>query len=384
MVGFDKLAALLRQQPSRIVFSRSTDKQNKQNKLTIRRLEHAKAPYQAERYTDDKVFHTAVWDLVAYVQDQLPFWRELHLLGKEDYSVLLSKGAIVNIKKLPTAHGDRAEEHNRNKHYAIPQGEPLPIFVKLGIFTQDYKVVNDKQDKFRQVNRYLEMLEDAIQDYHAGDSLYCVDFGCGKSYLSFAVYYYLTVKKKLHVHLTGIDLKADVIAECQNLADQYGYDGMDFVCGNIKDFVPQGTIDLVISLHACDIATDYVLYGAIANRAKHIFSVPCCQHQVNRQLDSDCNPLLLRYGILRERYAAMLTDAIRCTVLELADYKVDLLEFVDLTDSPKNLLIRAKQTRHTAEYKQQRYNQLQELLQQTNAHPTLLDLVGDTIVPQNQ
>lgn len=287
---------------------------------------------------------------------------------------MLSKGNIVSVKRLG-ASAVPAQTHNRAKQYLINEGDPLPIFVKLGIFTQAYKVVQSKQDKFRQINRYLEMLQDVLDAYKEGDTVEVVDFGCGKSYLSFAVYYYLVAKRGLHVHLVGVDRKADVMAECNRLAAQYGYDGMEFVAGDIADYRLTQNIDLVISLHACDTATDLVLAAAVRAGAKHIFAAPCCQHEVNNQLDRDWLPLMLRHGIVRERFAALMTDSVRVAMLELYGYKVDIMEFVDITDSPKNLLIRAQTCRHPADYLAQKRRQLHELLVASGADPTLCRLL---------
>ena len=220
------------------------------------------------------------------------------------------------------------------------------------------------------------MLQDVLKD-NPKEELYVVDFGCGKSYLTFAVYYYVTKVLGKKVHMTGVDLKRDVIAKCNEWAEEFGYTGLDFVCQNIKDFESQGEVDLVISLHACDVATDYVLYGAIKTGAKAIFAVPCCQHEVNKQIDRDYLPLMLRHGIVRERFAALLTDSIRATLLEIHGYKVDMMEFVDLTDSPKNILIRAIQAPHTAAFVAERRRQLEEAIQAMGIEPTLIKLLNE-------
>lgn len=231
-------------------------------------------------------------------------------------------------------------------------------------------------DKFKQINRYLELLSDIIKEYKENDDIHIVDFGCGKSYLSFAVYYYLSVIKKLNVFLTGIDLKKEVVEDCKKLAEEYGYSGMDFFAMDIKDFVPKQKIDLVISLHACDIATDFVIHQAVKAGAKHIFSVPCCQKEVNKNIANSYEPILFRYGIIQERVSALITDAIRATVLELNGYKTDISEFVDLTDSPKNLLIRASLAAHSPSYLKKKREELNDLLVRVDAIPMIVKLLG--------
>lgn len=376
MQSFDKLAALL-PQCRKIVFSRPYDKDAP--KLVIRAVGGAKFPYQACRTTQDKVFHVSVWDVAEYVRGVLPQYREIHLFGIDNYSVLLAKGNVISIKHLGAGAVAKPAEHNRQKRYLINEGDDLPIFIKLGIFTKEGKVVQSKQEKFRQVNRYLEMLMDVLDD-HEGDSIEVVDFGCGKSYLSFAVYYYLTQKRGMRVHLVGVDRKADVMAECRSLAQEYGYDGMEFVTGDIRDYHPVG-VDLVISLHACDVATDLVLAAAVQCGARHIFAAPCCHHEVAGQLTQDWQPLMLRHGIVRERMAALLTDSIRVAVLELAGYKVDIGEFVDLSDSPKNLLIRASRATHSEGYTRRVERELRELLHASGARPTLCQILD---IPSNR
>ncbi len=366
------LLTLLKDKPAKLVFSRPV---KGKDKTVVVKMEGSKFPYQAQRYSGTQVFHTSVFDLEGFVQKTAPYYKELHVLSDYDHSFLLKDGVPVGYQK-GGAYSGGATTHNRVKPYIINEGDDLPILVKLGIFTQDRKVVASKQDKFRQINRYMEMLRDVLAD-DPKEELYAVDFGCGKSYLTFAVYYYLTKVLGKKVTMVGVDLKADVIAKCNEWAKEFGYEGLSFVCQNIKDFTPDRHIDLVISLHAYDIATDYVLYGAIVNRADAIFAVPCCQHEVNKQLDRDFLPLLTRQGIVRERLAALLTDSIRAAVLEQEGYKVDMMEFVDLTDSPKNILIRATRTNHSAAYQRQKRQEIQQTLSLTGAKPTLIKLLEE-------
>ena len=370
MVSHDKLFALL-DDAVRVTFSRPYDRA--QPRLTVYAVKDCKFPFQAQRQTQDKVFHTAVWDLRSFVAQQLPLWREVHIFGAFEHSVLLSKGNVVSIKRLgPTTQ--QARTHNRTKHYIIAEGEDVPILRHLGIFTHEGKVAADKQDKFRQINRFMEQLADVLADYHEGDSIEVVDYGCGKSYLSFGVYYYLAVKRGLAVHLVGVDRKADVLADCRALAQRYGYSGMQFVADDIRHYTAPH-LDLVISLHACDVATDYVLYNAVTQGAKHIFAAPCCQHEWNKQVDRDWMPILNHYGLLRERLSALSTDAVRCLVLEMCGYKVDVVEFADWEDTPKNLLIRATRACDPRP-DPAKIAQLQGLLHDAGVMPTLVSLLA--------
>ena len=247
--------------------------------------------------------------------------------------------------------------HNRVKNYILPEGEPVPFLVQLGVMTAEGKVHAQKYDKFRQINRFLEFVDDILPEItaaHEDDSpetpLRIIDFGCGKSYLTFAVYHYLVVKKGLKAEIFGLDLKQDVIADCTKLAEVCGYDGLRFACGDIADYraenAGQGApLDLVITLHACDTATDYALAFAVEHDARAILSVPCCQHELNTALgrtapDEALNPLL-KYGIVKERFSALATDVIRAETLSAHGYKTQLLEFIDMEHTPKNILIRA-------------------------------------------
>ena len=217
----------------------------------------------------------------------------------------------------------------------------IHALVDLGVFTADFKLIKSKSDKYKQINRFIEFVADAVADYREGDSIKVIDFGCGKSYLTFVVYYYLVFIKKLNARVLGLDLKADVINKCNNLAKKYNYDKLQFQLGDIGQFNHDGGVDMVITLHACDTATDYALFNAIKWGSRIILSVPCCQHELNAQFDSENFPLLQKYGIIKERLSALFTDNIRAELLRSEGYKTDLLEFVDFSHTPKNILIRA-------------------------------------------
>lgn len=231
--------------------------------------------------------------------------------------------------------------HNRVKQYILKEGIPVPFLVDLGIQTREGVIVRAKYDKFKQINRYLEFVEDVLPVLKGEGAIHIIDFGCGKSYLTFALYYYLHELQKLDVMITGLDLKTDVIHNCNRLAQSYGYDRLQFVQGDIKNFTGSDQVDMVVTLHACDTATDYAIEKAVGWGAKVIFTVPCCQHEVNGQIQNKLLHPVLKYGLLKERLSAILTDAIRANLLEEAGYDTQVLEFIEMEHTPKNILIRA-------------------------------------------
>lgn len=260
-----------------------------------------------------------------------------------DAQILFNKKGKATVKLQP-AVGDGREadlEHNRKKHRILEEGKPAPFLVELGIMTPEGRVHAKKQDKYRQINRFLEMVSDVLDALPSDRELTIVDFGCGKSYLTFALYHLLAVEQGRAISIVGLDLKEDVIAFCSSLATKLGYDKLRFLVGDIAEYEELAAADMVVTLHACDTATDAALAKAVGWGATVIMSVPCCQHELFRQIESEELAPLLSHGLLKERFAALATDAARGNLLEALGYKVQMLEFVDPEHTPKNLLIRA-------------------------------------------
>lgn len=260
-------------------------------------------------------------------------------------TALVSKKGKLTLKvknnTSPEQEDLQALSHNRTKHYILEEGKPVDFLVGLGVQTPDGRVTKARFDKFRQINRYLEFIEDVIDELPTDRTIRIVDFGCGKSYLTFAMYYYLHELQHRDIQVTGLDLKTDVIKHCNELAEKLGYDRLKFERGDISTYEGTDVADMVVTLHACDLATDYALDKAVKWGARVILAVPCCQHELNRQIT--CDPLkpVLKYGIIKERIAALLTDALRANLLEQQGYETQILEFIDMEHTPKNLLIRA-------------------------------------------
>ena len=307
--------------------------------------------FQASRYEDTKVFHENM------EKEELIIWI-LELLGTQFSqmevesesmmaTVLVSKKQTVTLKthrkevQPEESKGSRELSHNRTKQYILAEGVPVPFLVDLGIQTKEGKIVQSRYDKFRQINRYLEFIRDILDELPKGRKLTILDFGCGKSYLTFAMYYFLKILHQLDIEVIGLDLKADVIEKCNGLAEKYGYSDLHFLQGDISQYNDKSEVDMVVTLHACDTATDYALQKAVCWNAKVIFAVPCCQHEMNRQISCELLQPVLKYGLLKERMAALLTDGIRANLLEREGYETQILEFIDMEHTPKNILIRA-------------------------------------------
>lgn len=370
----------------KLVISNKINKDIEYNKITFTFKEDKnKKYYQIEKYTDKQVFHENInvdsfWDKVfEYVEEnykQISAWSNsttFDIKISKKGKVLLSKKKSDNIKMVN-------KNHNKEKNYILKEGMIIEPLIDLGIFTKEGKVVNSKYDKYKQINRFVEIIDDEIKKNDYTD-LTILDFGCGKSYLTFVLYYYFVKIKKISVKMIGLDLKEDVIKKCNDIAKRYNYENLHFELGDINGFKYNNTVDMVITLHACDTATDYALYNAIKWNTKMIFSVPCCQHEFNHQMSTESLSILTRYGIVQERIAALMTDSVRANLLECVGYKTQLLEFIDIAHSPKNILIRASKTKVSKEKKQKALNEVKNLMKQFNLNPTLYNLLKkDTLI----
>ncbi|MBU3181936.1 class I SAM-dependent methyltransferase [Clostridium psychrophilum] len=364
----------------KLVISNKANKDSEYNKITFVLKENdVKKYYQIEKYTDKQVFHENIDTnilgdkLLEYVSSnykQVDAWSNI-----ATYDLKISKKGKVHLGK---KNADNAtidnKEHNKEKNYILKEGMAIEPLIDLGIFTKEGKVVNSKYDKYKQINRFVEIIDDEIKknDYK---ELTILDFGCGKSYLTFVLYYYFVEIKKINVKMIGLDLKEDVIKNCNDIAKRYNYENLHFELGDINGFKYDNKVDMVITLHACDTATDYALYNAIKWNSKMIFSVPCCQHEFNSQIKTESLSILTKYGIVQERISSLMTDSVRANLLESVGYKTQLLEFIDISHSPKNILIRATLSNIPLDIKEKALAEVNNLMNQFNLNPTLFNLL---------
>lgn len=316
-------------------------------KIIARKIEESTTYWQIEKYINNQVFHTNLQEtelentLLQHFND----YKQCCILNPEEtINVFNNKGkAIIKHIKAKNCYD---LTHNKQKNYCINEGDDVPAMRELGIFTNENKIIASKYDKFKQINKFIEIIDDKLKQYTKKE-INIIDFGCGKSYLSFVLYHYLTKIKKLNATIRGYDLKADVVKNCNKIAKKYNYDNLLFYNEDIANVKDLNNIDMIITLHACDIATDFALNFAINNNIKYIFSVPCCQHEVNLSIHKGGDyDILLEYGAIKEKFSALLTDTIRAKVLECRGYKVDVIEFIDFEHTPKNLMLRAEKTKN--------------------------------------
>ena len=336
--------------------------------------------YQATEYTGSQVIHKNFTDseAVEYILRMVEHsFKQSEIAGKDVTAGILvsKKGKVtVNVRKnklqqISMKQEETLLQHNRTKNYILKEGIPVPFLIDLGVMNRQGDIVKSRYDKFRQINRFLEFIRDVEGELPKNREITIIDFGCGKSYLTFAVYYYLHELKGLDISITGLDLKKDVIEKCNRLSNSYGYDKLIFKPGDIAEYTGQNSVDMVITLHACDTATDYALYKAVSWNSKVILSVPCCQHELNKQIHNKTMQPVLNYGILKERMAALMTDAIRAEVLKFKGYKTDILEFIDMEHTPKNLLIRAVRSNETGDIQS-----LKQMVSDYGAEPSIMKL----------
>lgn len=375
------LETLLKAAPQKIIISNPFSKSEEYKKIVVEKKDKS---YQIAKYTEKQVFHENI-DLENLSRRMLELaenkYKQINgMSATEEHIILVSKKGNCTYKVKKTATDTvklaaKQQGHNRQKNYILKEGMNIAPLVDMGVFTKDGKVVNAMYDKYKQINRFIEIIDDEVSDLKV-EELNVIDFGCGKSYLTFVVYYYLTEVMNLKVNMIGLDLKEDVIKKCNQAAEKYNYSNLKFEVGDVNGFKAPFDVDMVITLHACDTATDFALYNAIQWKAKMIFSVPCCQHELNKQIKPEELGILSRYGIIKERFSALATDAIRANLLEYCGYKTQLLEFIDFEHTPKNILIRA--IRRPIMPKQVKENMLKEvhaIMDEFGFEPTLYKLL---------
>lgn len=367
---------------SKAVFSQPIDKTD-YTKVNIRPIMlRGELLFQLERFKDNKAYHRNLSgdELLKVVANDLEGRYRQALVVTDTETAQYSMKANGSYKKKSSASlplPAKVGSHNREKEYILKEGENIPALVDLGVFTADFKIVRAKYDKYKQINRFIELIDHAFKDY-GKETITILDFGCGKSYLTFILYYYFAVKRGIKATIIGYDLKADVVKRCGEIAKKYGYEGLEFVHADVtKDVLTDRNIDMIVTLHACDVATDFALHYAIQKKADFIFSVPCCQHEVNSAISKGGDlDILLKHGIIKERVSALLTDSIRANVLEDMGYNVDMIEFIDFDHSPKNIMIRA---RRNGKPGTKGRKQAQELADAYGFKQTLLELCKESV-----
>lgn len=381
----DAVEKVFHEKPYKVVISKPDQKDAEYRRVEIEQKGEA---YQIAKYTQKQVFHenTSVENTVELCVGLLEKqFRQANAFGPDgEQMILVSKKGKVTYKsnkkgenKVSCRETPAFTEHNRKKHYILEEGKPIAPLLDMGIFTAEGKVVHSMYDKFRQINRFVEMVDDTVKTM-SPKTLHIIDFGCGKSYLTFILYYYFTEIQNIPVTMTGLDLKADVIEKCNAAAVKYGYKNLHFELGDVNGYETDQPVDMVVTLHACDTATDYALYHAIRWNAGMIFSVPCCQHELNQQMESESFSLFTRYGIVKERMAALTTDAIRGNLLEACGYKTQLLEFVDFAHTPKNILIRAQKKNIVPRaVREKARREVLQVMEEFNLRPMLYELLKE-------
>ncbi len=380
----ERLADFLNEQLHRIVLSNPRRKEEVLKVKVRPLLLRGKLVFQAEELKGNQAFHRNM-DLSeakdylknAIDQDfrQMEVWSDLGTM-----QVLVSKSGNKTVKVKKASQNSNTPKivkasllaHNQKKRYILEEGSPIPFLCDLGVMTAAGKIVRSRYDKFRQINRFLEFVEDILPRLPKKKEIRILDFGCGKSYLTFALYYYLKELMGYSIQIAGLDLKKEVIEHCNHLACKYGFEHLRFYHGDIASYEGAKQADMVVTLHACDTATDYALAKAIEWGAAVILSVPCCQHELNRQIDCALLEPAFQYGLIKERMAALYTDAIRAQVLENHGYRTQILEFIDMEHTPKNILIRAVKDGKPASNGEK----LRDMMEFLHVKSTLVELVG--------
>ena len=362
----------------KIIISNKISKDYKYKKIII---ENKIQNYYVSKYTDKQTFNELInkEDIIKYIIDTTNYFKQINVFSENyNYEIKISKKNKILFNKTSNNTNYKINTMvNNKKNYILEEGNIIKPLIDMGIFTSEGKVINSKYDKYRQINKFIEIIDNELKDKDI-KNLNVIDFGCGKSYLTFVLYYYFTEIKHINVNMIGLDLKKEVIENCNKAAKKYNYNNLKFEVGDINGYNCPFDVDIVVTLHACDKATDYALYNAIKWNTKMIFSVPCCQHEIFKTSNYSAN-ILNRYSIAKERISALYTDIIRCNLLEVMGYKTDLLEFIDLEGTPKNLLVRAVKSNIPKNIKEQFLKEVEEILALSNAKQTLYELLKKDI-----
>ena len=381
----------LKEQPVSAVLSGQVEKSDFLKVKVRPVLSGGKVRIQVEEFRGKQAFHKNlnIQEAVSYLTDLMETSFKQVQAETETWSgqVLVSKKGKSSIKIKKKAGASAASEkkssaaieaawksglsHNRKKRYILDEGTMVPFLVDLGVQTKEGKIVNSRYDKFRQINRFLEFIEDILPKLDKDRENTILDFGCGKSYLTFAMYHYLKELKGYPVRIIGLDLKEDVIKKCNDLAKRYGYEKLTFSTGDIASYEGVDQVDMVVTLHACDTATDFAMEKAVRWGAKVILSVPCCQHELNAQMENEFYKPIFQYGLIKERMAALYTDALRAQILESVGYRTQILEFIDMEHTPKNILIRAVKQGSPKDNKKE----IEAIMKELQIEPTLYKLL---------
>lgn len=362
----------------KIIISNKISKDYKYKKIII---ENKIKNYYVSKYTDKQTFNELInkEDIIKYIIDTTNYFKQINVFSENyNYEIKISKKNKILFNKTSNNTNYKINTVvNKKKNYILEEGNIIKPLIDMGIFTSEGKVINSKYDKYRQINKFIEIIDNELKDKDI-KHLNVIDFGCGKSYLTFVLYYYFTEIKHINVNMIGLDLKKEVIENCNKAAKKYNYNNLKFEVGNINGYNCPFDVDIVVTLHACDKATDYALYNSIKWNTKMIFSVPCCQHEIFKTSNYSAN-ILNRYSIAKERISALCTDIIRCNLLEVMGYKTDLLEFIDLEGTPKNLLVRTVKSNIPKNIKEQFLKEVEEILTLSNAKQTLYELLKNDI-----
>ena len=367
----------------KIIVSNPRKKSYEIKKITIRPIEiHGKEIYQLENHFTNKVTHVNFpYEKIGEILlDAMNNFKQMNIFAqKADIQILankISKPKVITSKPtLKSYQGTKA--HNRKKNYIINDGEPCDFLIALGVMTKDGQVNKKYYNKFRQINRFLEIVNDSLSAIDK-ENVKIIDFGCGKSYLTFAIYYYLVKILGKKVDITGLDLKENVIRDCNKIAKELGYEGLKFKLGDIAEYKDE-SCDMIVTLHACDTATDYALINAVDWNTKMILSVPCCQHELFSQIDNPVNNPFLKHGIIKDKFTEILTNGVRGLMLEACGYDVSMIEFTSLEHTAKNVMIKAvKLDNPSQKHKKKALAEYEALKETYKINPTI-DLLKSRI-----